>query len=59
MPEESVTVEGPNLDQDISLQQLLESYKRIGFQATSLGKAIEIVNKMVCNSSTCQFLFET
>lgn len=47
IPEDAVTVVGPNFDDPISLQQLLDSYKRIGFQANSLGKAIDIVNKMV------------
>ncbi|CCM04041.1 uncharacterized protein FIBRA_06199 [Fibroporia radiculosa] len=47
IPEDvAVSVEGPNFDQPISLQHLLQSYKRIGFQASSLAKAIEIVNKM-------------
>ncbi|KAH9853655.1 Deoxyhypusine synthase [Lenzites betulinus] len=46
MPDFAVSVEGPNFEQDISLQQLLDSYKRIGFQANSLGQAIDIVNKM-------------
>ena len=47
IPEDAVTVEGPNFDDPLTLQQLLDSYKRIGFQANSLGKAIDIVNKMV------------
>ncbi len=47
MPDFAVSVEGPNFEQEVSLKQLLESYKRIGFQANSLGKAIDIVNKMV------------
>ena len=47
VPDVAVSVEGPNFDQDVSLSQLLNSYKRIGFQASSLAKAIEIVNKMV------------
>ncbi|KAI0751591.1 Deoxyhypusine synthase [Daedaleopsis nitida] len=46
MPDFAVTVEGPNFDEEMSLQKLLASYQRIGFQANSLGKAIEIVNKM-------------
>ncbi|OSX60145.1 hypothetical protein POSPLADRAFT_1148134 [Postia placenta MAD-698-R-SB12] len=46
VPEAAVAVEGPNFDEPISLQQLLENYKRIGFQASSLAKAIDIVNKM-------------
>ncbi|KAI0774113.1 Deoxyhypusine synthase [Fomes fomentarius] len=46
MPDFAVTVEGPNFDEGMSLQKLLASYQRIGFQANSLGKAIDIVNKM-------------
>lgn len=47
LPENAVPVQGPNFDEPITLQNLLGSYERIGFQATSLGRAIEIVNKMV------------
>ncbi|KAI0353491.1 Deoxyhypusine synthase [Trametes cingulata] len=46
MPDFAVSVEGPNFEEEVTLQKLLESYKRIGFQANSLGKAIDIVNKM-------------
>lgn len=51
VPESAVSVEGPDFDEPVSLQQLLESYTRIGFQANSLGKAIDIVNKMVRSPS--------
>ena len=47
MPDFAVTVEGPNFDEEMTLQKLIASYQRIGFQANSLGKAIDIVNKMV------------
>jgi len=47
VPDEAVTVQGPNFDERPTLDTLLESYERIGFQANSLGKAINIVNKMV------------
>lgn len=47
MPQESVSVQGPNFDTPLSLQDFIKSYERIGFQANSLGKAIEIVNRMV------------
>ena len=47
MPEFALTVEGPNFDAPLTLDSLLASYQRIGFQANSLGKAIDIVNKMV------------
>lgn len=51
MSDAAVSVEGPNFDQDVTLAQLLDSYKRIGFQASSLAKAIEIVNKMASRLS--------
>jgi deoxyhypusine synthase len=47
VPQEAVSVQGPNFDAPISLQELLGCYERIGFQATSLGRAIEIVSRMV------------
>jgi deoxyhypusine synthase len=47
VPDTSVSVQGPDFEKDLSLQDLLSSYERIGFQANSLGKAIDIVNRMV------------
>ena len=47
--EDAVSVQGPNFDNPLDLQQFISSYERVGFQANSLGKAIHIVNKMVCN----------
>jgi deoxyhypusine synthase len=47
LPEDTVAVQGPNFDEHLTLDSLLGSYERIGFQANSLGKAINIVNKMV------------
>lgn len=47
VPENAITVKGPNFDESMDLQKLLASYERIGFQATSLGRAIQIVNNMV------------
>jgi deoxyhypusine synthase len=47
LPEDTVAVQGPNFDEHLTLDSLLRSYERIGFQANSLGKAINIVNKMV------------
>ncbi|KAH7916092.1 DHS-like NAD/FAD-binding domain-containing protein [Hygrophoropsis aurantiaca] len=46
IPETAVSVQGPNFEQNLSLQEFLKSYERIGFQANSLGKAIDIVNRM-------------
>jgi hypothetical protein len=47
VPESSVSVQGPQFDKQYDLQGFLASYQRIGFQATSLSKAIDIVNNMV------------
>jgi deoxyhypusine synthase len=47
VPDEAIAVQGPNFDERPTLETLLDSYERIGFQANSLGKAINIVNKMV------------
>lgn len=46
IPDTAVSVQGPNFDNPLTIQELLESYERIGFQANSLGQAISIVNKM-------------
>ncbi|KAF8915872.1 DHS-like NAD/FAD-binding domain-containing protein [Mucidula mucida] len=46
IPADAVSVEGPNFEKNLSLQDFIASYERIGFQANSLGRAIEIVNKM-------------
>lgn len=50
IPADAVSVEGPNFEKNLSLQDFIASYERIGFQANSLGRAIEIVNKMVLSS---------
>jgi deoxyhypusine synthase len=54
VPNDAVSVQGPNFDEPLTLQNLISSYERIGFQANSLGKAIHIVNKMV---SVCYLKF--
>ncbi|KZW03823.1 Deoxyhypusine synthase [Exidia glandulosa HHB12029] len=46
LPDDAVAVQGPSFESPLSLAQFLASYERIGFQATSLGRAIDIVNKM-------------
>lgn len=47
IPDGTLEIQGPNLDLPLDLHQLLASYARIGFQASSLAKAIDIVDKMV------------
>ena len=56
---DAVSVQGPNFDNPLDLQQFISSYERIGFQANSLGKAIHIVNKMVCTPQYINVLFRT
>ncbi|KAG8726833.1 Deoxyhypusine synthase, partial [Ceratobasidium sp. 428] len=46
IPEDAVPIRGPNFDRPLDLNALLGGYEQIGFQATSLGKAIRIVDKM-------------
>ncbi|CAG8500588.1 8001_t:CDS:2 [Cetraspora pellucida] len=46
MPDNATTVIGPDFNQNHSLKDLLESYSRIGFQATSVGQAINVINQM-------------
>lgn len=46
IPEDAISVQGPNFDLPMTLQGFLKSYERIGFQANSFGKAIDIVNLM-------------
>jgi deoxyhypusine synthase len=41
-------IRGSDFDLPIGLDGLLESYASIGFQASGLNKAIEIINRMVC-----------
>ncbi|KAJ3788445.1 Deoxyhypusine synthase [Lentinula aff. detonsa] len=41
-----ISVQGPNFGKPLSLQDFFHSYTRIGFQATSLGNAIDIVDRM-------------
>lgn len=47
VPSDAISVKGPNFEKSHTLQDFLGTYSRIGFQAQSLGKAIEIVNNMV------------
>jgi len=47
LPSNAISVQGPDFEKPLSLDGFLKSYERIGFQASSLGRAIQIVNKMV------------
>ncbi|MFT4283039.1 MAG: deoxyhypusine synthase [Candidatus Woesearchaeota archaeon] len=50
-------VQGPNLEKDLSLQEFLESFETIGFQATNLGRAINVVNEMIKSKSKIMLVF--
>jgi deoxyhypusine synthase len=51
LPANATHVRGPDLSRPIDLQDLLRSYETIGFQATGLAKAIQIVDEMVSSVS--------
>lgn len=46
IPAETISINGPDFNNELDLNQLMESYQKIGFQATSLYQSIEIINKM-------------
>ncbi|KAK6903560.1 deoxyhypusine synthase [Kwoniella mangroviensis CBS 8507] len=46
LPENAVHVKGPDLSKPMVLQDLLKSYETIGFQATGLARAIQVVEEM-------------
>lgn len=46
-PFEGIRIQGPDFNIPIELNDLLKSYETIGFQATGLSRAIELINKMV------------
>jgi deoxyhypusine synthase len=39
-------IQGPDFNKELSLSELINSYKKIGFQASNLHQAIEIIKKM-------------
>jgi hypothetical protein len=47
IPHDAISVMGPDLTKVKDVKGLMESFARIGFQATSLARAIEIVQSMV------------
>lgn len=47
MPETSETVRGYDFNDGVDYHRLFQSYTRTGFQATSVGKAIEEIDKMI------------
>jgi deoxyhypusine synthase len=52
LPNDAVHVKGPDLSNPITLEDLLKSYETIGFQATGLARAIQVVEEMVSLSTS-------
>ena len=50
IPADALHIKGPDFNNAITLQELLASYEKIGFQATGMAKAIRIIEDMVCLS---------
>lgn len=55
VPESAVPVKGLDFDafadRNITAAELVENLANVGFQATSIGQAVDIINGMVCNGS--------
>ncbi|KAL0223661.1 hypothetical protein P9112_003051 [Eukaryota sp. TZLM1-RC] len=47
LPEDSIPVKGYDWDQPFDINKLFESYLTSGFQATQLGKAINVINNLI------------
>lgn len=47
IPPNAVHIKGPDMSKPIDLTSLLQSYETIGFQATGMAKAIQVVEEMV------------
>ncbi|ORX34032.1 putative deoxyhypusine synthase [Kockovaella imperatae] len=54
IPPNAVHIHGPDLSDPIDLVDLLKSYEKIGFQATGLARAIQIVEKMRVQRSNAE-----
>jgi len=52
LPNDAVHVKGPDLSNPITLEDLLKSYETIGFQATGLARATQVVEEMVSLSTS-------
>ncbi|KAF9899795.1 hypothetical protein BX616_002842 [Lobosporangium transversale] len=46
MPKGSVVIKGPDFNQTVTLDSLLSTFITSGFQASAMGRAIEIINEM-------------
>lgn len=48
---EGIVIKGYDFDEGVDYDKIIDSYKTTGFQASHLGKAINIVNKMIENEA--------
>jgi deoxyhypusine synthase len=55
VPDDAVPVKGLDFDafahRNITVAELVDSWKNVGFQATSVGQAVDIINDMVRRGS--------
>lgn len=51
MPEGTTEVRGYDFNNGVNYSEIFGSYLRTGFQATSIGQAIDQINKMVCGAN--------
>jgi deoxyhypusine synthase len=49
---DAIRIQGPDFNKRQDLESLLKSYATIGFQASGLSRAIEIIDKMVRPATT-------
>lgn len=52
LPQETPTVAGYDWEKGIDYKKILESYSRTGFQATSFGRAVDEINRMLKSRAT-------
>jgi deoxyhypusine synthase len=60
MPEGAQKVEEldfDDIDGPITAEHLLQGMQYMGFQASSIGEAVRIINAMVCTSRICSWTF--
>lgn len=49
MPADAVLIQGPDFNKRLSLSDLMASYRTMGFQASGLAEAIDIIENMASN----------
>ena len=61
VPERAIPVKGIDFDayadRNVTVAELVSGMTNMGFQASSIGQAVRIINAMVCSSSCMQISF--